>query len=309
MSTDTTTKVTDYVAFDDAQYARHERAGKTEARLETVRNRQHTMAGDRRETVGRRYTWRRTAAEIWQTLEVMRDVHHDAAAGAILAQEQELLTELAQVVLEINENEKIYRQPQNRWNRYFRCLNSDGHIHSSLRGCPSVHATTPMGWNTRLSGQLADVVVKDLGPTLCSICFPTAPVEWRQKKSDVEREAREAAKAAKAEARFGKMLRPGEVITVGHGRFYDTITTVAAAKDALRKEVEFRDYYGHGVHCDHEPWAAAAVLATEVLLAREARKPGTGATQAEIDRIIASAVKRNIKDGARLDPQTGESTA
>jgi hypothetical protein len=105
------------------------------------------------------------------------------------------------------------------------------------------------------------------------------------------------------------MLRPGEVITVGHGRFYDTITTVAAAKDALRKEVEFRDYYGHGVHCDHEPWAAAAVLATEVLLAREARKPGTGATQAEIDRIIASAVKRNIKDGARLDPQTGESIA
>jgi hypothetical protein len=61
----------------------------------------------------------------------------------------------------------------------------------------------------------------------------------------------------------------------------------------LRREVEFRDYYGHGEHSSHAEYVRGAAQAKKVLLAR-------GVTQTEIDRIITNAIKRNRKDGARI---------
>ena len=135
-----------------------------------------------------------------------------------------------------------------------------------------------------------------LGPTLCSVCFPAAPVELRRKRSDVEREAREAEKAAKAEAKFIKNLRPEEQFRVDGER----ITTVVGCEDVIRKEVLFRDYYGRGEHSSHAAYVIGADKAAAVLRAREARQAGTGAGTADIGRIIESAVKRNRKEGARI---------
>jgi hypothetical protein len=87
---------------------------------------------------------------------------------------------------------------------------------------------------------------------------------------------------------------------VERDRSGDWITTVAGCKQVLRDEVEYRDYFGRGPHPWRAGYARGAEMARKVLLAREAAKPGTGATEAEISRIIENAIKKNRKDGARI---------
>ena len=63
------------------------------------------------------------------------------------------------------------------WSRFFIVNNNGGHIHSS-RGCSTCYSTTRFGWLPHLSGLDEKSAVEDQGPKLCSICFPSAPVEW-----------------------------------------------------------------------------------------------------------------------------------
>jgi hypothetical protein len=64
-----------------------------------------------------------------------------------------------------------------RWSRFFLVRNVGGHIHSS-RSCSTTFPTTQWAWLPTLSGLgEADAVAAE-GTRLCSICYPTAPVEW-----------------------------------------------------------------------------------------------------------------------------------
>jgi hypothetical protein len=301
-----TMQTTSPVEFDEHLRVLHEEAAQIQDRLDSVRDAIHIAAGDRKEWIGRSQYWHRTAAEVLQTVQMMREHNVDLpasisrggrrTAASLLQDEGTLLTQLAEKLLAIRELDEIYNRPENRWPRYYRCLNSDGHIHSSLRGCPTVNWNTAMGWNTHLSGQERWVAIADLGPTLCSVCYPDAPAEERQKKSDYERAEREAEKARRAEAKFVKRLRDDELFRCD-GSF---VETVAACLEVLRKEVEFRDYYGHGKHPFHREYWEASFLARAILIAREERQPGTGRTAEQIGKTIESAVKRNRAEGARI---------
>lgn len=102
------------------------------------------------------------------------------------------------------------------WARYWLVTTSDGHIHSST-GCCTCHKgknQTGFALVPYLSGSTAEAAVADLGPALCSVCFPAAPVESREQARvparlalclaeegcEAFRKAREEA-AAKASAR------------------------------------------------------------------------------------------------------------
>lgn len=61
------------------------------------------------------------------------------------------------------------------WSRFFVVHN--GHIHSS-RSCTTCYPTTEYGWIPELSGLTEADAVASQGTILCSICFPSAPVEW-----------------------------------------------------------------------------------------------------------------------------------
>lgn len=63
------------------------------------------------------------------------------------------------------------------WSRFIAV--QDGHIHSS-KYCAggTIRATTQLGWHPELSGKTEAEAVAELGPLLCTHCFPTAPVEW-----------------------------------------------------------------------------------------------------------------------------------
>lgn len=294
---------TDPVAHDTEQAAAEEAHARAWDILHAHQDKMHAVAGDRRRMNGRACEWTMSITAVREVL-VARSGDSNirlamAAAGA-LAEEEKHTAEIAGALAEVTHLEAIYRDAP--WSRYFRCLNPDGHIHSSARGCSTVRPTTPMAWEVHLSGRPAEDAIADLGPTLCSVCFPDAPAEHCRKRSDIEREARDAARAAREEAKFIKRLRPDEVFRTG-GRFSERIETVAACKEVLRREVEFRDYYGRGEHPEHRSYIEGAAKAAAVLLAREAAQAGTGATQEQISKIIASAVKRNIKDGARLDSE------
>lgn len=87
---------------------------------------------------------------------------------------------LAEARLAVQESENDYRSRP--WARYFLVTSSDGHIHASTGCCTCNKGREPTGFALvpYLSGQTVEEAVADLGPALCSVCFPAAPVEAQE---------------------------------------------------------------------------------------------------------------------------------
>lgn len=79
---------------------------------------------------------------------------------------------------------------QHRWSRFFIVTSSaNGHIHKDMY-CSTCTDKTTYGWLPQLSGLTEADAVADQGTRLCSVCFPTAPVEWTvgiQKEEDPDK--------------------------------------------------------------------------------------------------------------------------
>lgn len=112
------------------------------------------------------------------------------------------------------------------WSRFFLVTSSPGHIHSSL-GCSTCRNTTTYGWLPELSGKTEAETVKELGPALCTVCFPSAPVEdtgykitasraqelaWSPDRAEkiAQREAREQIKIEKKTKKEANALKYAE---------------------------------------------------------------------------------------------------
>jgi hypothetical protein len=68
------------------------------------------------------------------------------------------------------------------WPRYWLVTTSDGHIHRSQHcsTCNKGKSATGFALVPYLSGKDSAEAVADLGPSLCSVCYPEAPVESRE---------------------------------------------------------------------------------------------------------------------------------
>jgi hypothetical protein len=68
------------------------------------------------------------------------------------------------------------------WARYWLVVSSDGHIHRSRHcsTCNKGQSPTRFALAAYLSGKPVEEAVADLGPALCSVCFPDAPVESKE---------------------------------------------------------------------------------------------------------------------------------
>lgn len=64
-----------------------------------------------------------------------------------------------------------------RWSRFFLVTNANGHIHSSM-SCSTCNPRTQFAWLPELSGLTEKDAVDAHGPRLCTVCYPSAPVEW-----------------------------------------------------------------------------------------------------------------------------------
>lgn len=63
------------------------------------------------------------------------------------------------------------------WSRFFLVNNVNGHIHSSMN-CSTCRFDTSFSWLPTLSGLTEAEAVAEHGAILCTVCFPSAPVEW-----------------------------------------------------------------------------------------------------------------------------------
>jgi hypothetical protein len=87
------------------------------------------------------------------------------------ADEQRAL--LRQVQAETAEHETNYTG----WSRFWLVTNSNGHIHRD-RSCSTCRPSTEYAFLPELSGLDEKAAVDAYGTRLCSVCFPSAPVEW-----------------------------------------------------------------------------------------------------------------------------------
>lgn len=156
-----------------------ERAG-VYARIEGYRDSIARMAGFKTQYHGKRRVRDGNEAEWVSTL---RD---KLALGTIPSYEErnargrlELLAEAKAEVVKLNERIDALEDEYNAapWSRFFLVQNHGGHIHSSMH-CSTCHPTTRFGWLPTLSGLTEKDAVDEQGTILCSVCFPTAPVEW-----------------------------------------------------------------------------------------------------------------------------------
>lgn len=88
------------------------------------------------------------------------------------------LGEIREEMTRLNAQGKILHAEFTRrggWSRFY--LVQDGHIHSSTH-CHTLRVTTRIGWLPDLSGLTEKDAVDAHGPLLCTVCFPSAPVEW-----------------------------------------------------------------------------------------------------------------------------------
>ena len=138
------------------------------------------------------------------------------------------------------------------WTRAFKVINNGGHIHRS-RACTTCFPTTWFGWLPQVSGLPEAQIVGLAGVEACSVCYPSAPVETRNRPGRLftadeltkqqEREARAAAKVAREAARLEKALLPdGSEFRFRTNDRYgwpERVRTLVAAKMALTSGAEF----------------------------------------------------------------------
>jgi hypothetical protein len=125
----------------------------------------------------------------WDEFECVVAPYDKDKPAKYLAQHAELIAELEALHQQADELEASYTG----WSRFFLVTSSAGHVHSSMH-CSTCRPTTQYGWLPELSGKTEDVAVDELGPTLCSVCFSSAPVDWTTgKKLTAAQAARKAA--------------------------------------------------------------------------------------------------------------------
>jgi hypothetical protein len=101
------------------------------------------------------------------------------SAQRSLASLVEYEAEVASIQAEIAPLQAEYRA--NPWPRFFIVQNNGGHIHSSM-SCSTCNngrfSATRFGWLPELSGLTEADAVASQGAILCTVCYPSAPVEW-----------------------------------------------------------------------------------------------------------------------------------
>lgn len=297
--------------FDAEEFRAIQERDKAASRLDVLVTEAHRAAGDLKSYSGwgaRRVTsWQLSDAEAVERLAVLPD--NSGLLAAIV--EAKLL--ISMLNGRIEDMERIWRAAP--WSRYFPCLNADGHIHASLRGCSTVRWDTDMGWATELSGSTVEEAIAALGPTLCSVCFPGAPVAWcrsRQEVTRAEREAARAAKNAERDARLAVKNLTREESAQLSAAAGERVTTVAAAKALVRQpaetmaELEWNRSDEASSRWDDKTRYAdfiarmeqrlaretnAAERAAEILAEREAAVPGTGQTREESDAAFTRKLR------------------
>lgn len=127
----------------------------------------------------RSYRAAEVAAYVLDVSTCIREGLVQAAVVEAYRAAQDALVEAADAVQEVD---AVYAA--NPWSRYWLVTSSDGHVHRSCHchTCNKGKQATGFALVPSLSGRASADAVADLGPALCTACFPEAPVESREQE-------------------------------------------------------------------------------------------------------------------------------
>ena len=162
--------------------------------------------------------------------------HFKARVDTLLEKKTELTEEINGIFLE----EDIYESEFSRrggWTRAFLVANGNGHVHKT-RSCTTCRPTTGFTWVTSYSGKNQDDVIQDAGESACTVCYPDAPVDTKNRPSKIFDPEVHEAQLAKAKIKEEKdrqvaikaIANPDGTPLKELGRWGDTVRTLRSAE-------------------------------------------------------------------------------
>ena len=182
------------------------------------------------------------------------------------------------------------------WTRAFLVNNVNGHVHRSMN-CSTCYDTTQYVWMTDYSGGTEEAVVEDGGDRICTVCYPSAPVESLNRPTKMFSEEEKQAKGDRAERAAAKMERDakqlakailptGEPLKIpnwigSNGNVhYDHIQSLVAARTRLTDYCE--EWRRNDSECDQQ----AKEMLAEAIAAKEDKT---------VEQVLGEAAKRAAK--------------
>jgi hypothetical protein len=138
------------------------------------------------------------------------------------------------------------------WTRAWLVVNTGGHVHRSPQ-CRTCFPTTRFAWLTQFSGHDETDIVDQAGEAACTECYPSAPVDVRNRPSRIktpEQLARQAEKAERAKVKAAKAITTPDgtsLYTNSYGRIDTEFTARREYADALSyaRYLTAKDVVGH----------------------------------------------------------------
>lgn len=124
------------------------------------------------------------------------------------------------------------------WTRAWLVLNTGGHVHRTM-DCRTCFPSTQFAWLTHLSGHDETEIVELAGKAACTECYPSAPIDVRNRPSRIktpEQLARDVEKAERANAKAAKAITAPDgtpLRTNQYGQINTEFTARQSYADAL----------------------------------------------------------------------------
>lgn len=166
----------------DAELATaHREMDAASRRVDHAWDRVHSDADDSRRVAGRRRVWQMSHDQAREAARKLQEESGDTFYGMQAGRDLEMLALAELRVARLSGVISRLDDEYTGWSRFFlvqsKAGHKAGHIHRSMT-CSTCRPTTRFGWLPHLSGQTEADAVNELGAMLCTVCFPSAPVEW-----------------------------------------------------------------------------------------------------------------------------------
>jgi hypothetical protein len=161
------------------------------------------------------------------------------------------------------------------WTRAWLVLNTGGHVHRTM-ACRTCFPSTQFAWLTQLSGHDETEIVDQAGKAACTECYPSAPVEVRNRPSRIktpDQLARETEKAERAKAKAAKAITAPDGTPL-HTEGYGQIDTEFTARRSYADALAYARYLSRADIVRHRNTIAAYREDAQLILAALAAKHG-----------------------------------
>lgn len=191
------------------------------------------------------------------------------------------------------------------WSRFWLVTNAGGHVHRNM-SCTTCFPTTRYAFLPDYSGSTDAELIAAGGSSICSVCFPDAPVDTWNRVGTIEapdkkaaREERERAKAERESKKAAKAIaNPDGTVLRLAGKWGETITTESRAQSIVVDFLSTALAIEAGKYSIRNPeYLAEKVADNELLIAALAHKRNQTKDEVltDLNKKAATKYKRDWK--------------